>query len=198
MSQVLSPITCLKQWLTAEQDAGAVNPQQAVLSTVASAPKPVPHARVVAVREITEEGLLFFTQTGSRKVDELMANPAAVLTFWFELHQRQISLEGQANKLSAQENAWYWQNNPREAQIRFSSYAPTSGQVIPSKDILEQKRACLHAEFEGKAIAPSPFYCGFRFKPTTVYCYSYRTDELSDASRYTCREDGWIHQLLSP
>ncbi|MDX1837179.1 pyridoxamine 5'-phosphate oxidase [Legionella taurinensis] len=198
MSQVLSPIACLKQWLLAEKDAGAANPQHAVLSTVASVPHPVPHARVVALREISEDSLLFFTQRGTRKVNELTANPNAVLTFWFELHQRQISFEGEVQGLSAEETAWYWQNNAREAQLRFSSYAPTSGQPIPSKDVLEQKRERLTMELKDKPIPHSPLYCGFRFRPKTVYCYSYRTDELSDVSRFSYSEGAWIHQLLSP
>lgn len=198
MTQVLSPIACLKQWLLAEKEAGAANPQHAVLSTVASVPHPVPHSRVVAVREIMEDGLLFFTQRGTRKVNELMVNPNAVLTFWFELHQRQISLEGEAHPLSAEENAWYWQNNAHEAQLRFSSYAPTSGQPIPSKDVLEQKRERLTMELKDKTIPLSPLYCGFRLIPLTVYCYSYRTDELSDVSRFSFCGGAWIHQLLSP
>lgn len=198
MNNVLSPMACLQDWLAAEQAAGAVNPQQAVLSTVATLPTPIPHARVVAVREVDENGLLFFTQQGTRKVSELRANPNAVMTFWFELHQRQVSLEGEAYPLSSEENARYWQANAREAQIRFCSYAPTSGQPISSKDALEQKRQQIRVEFEGKAIPPSPLYRGFRFKPVTALFYSYRTDEFSDVSRLTWRNGSWIQQRFSP
>jgi pyridoxamine 5'-phosphate oxidase len=43
-----------------EKQAGAPNPQQAVLATCARAA--VPHARVVVIREMNEDSLLFFTQ----------------------------------------------------------------------------------------------------------------------------------------
>ena len=57
---MIQPIDILKHWLEDEKVRGVSNPQQAVLSTATLAS--VPHSRVVAIREITEEGLLFFTQ----------------------------------------------------------------------------------------------------------------------------------------
>lgn len=51
--------------------AGTLNPRQAVLATCAK--EAIPHARVVAIREINERGLLFFTQKGTRKFNELIS-----------------------------------------------------------------------------------------------------------------------------
>lgn len=70
---MIDPIQQLNLWITEEHQAGAPNPQQGVLSTATTSA--VPHARVVAIREINEDGLLFFTQKGTRKVAELTANP---------------------------------------------------------------------------------------------------------------------------
>ena len=63
---------------------------QAVLSTCAS--NNLPHARVVAIREISDKGLLFFTQKGTRKVAELEANPQANLIFGLSLNNVKLSL----------------------------------------------------------------------------------------------------------
>lgn len=87
-----NPIDLMNKWLHEEQAAGAPNPQQAVLST--STNDNVPHGRVVAIREINDQGLLFFTQKGTRKVNELNINPIGAITFWFELLQREIMIEG--------------------------------------------------------------------------------------------------------
>lgn len=123
-SSMTNPFELLKTWLQEERDGGAPNPQQAVLATAAQ--QTAPHARVVAIREITENGLLFFTQRGTRKVQELQDNPHATMVFWLELQQRGVIVEGSVVPLSAEENGHYWQSYPREAQIRFYSYAPTS------------------------------------------------------------------------
>ena len=175
---------------------GAPNPQQAVLSTATI--DAVPHARVVAIREIVDENLVFFTQKGTRKVKELLANPQASLTFWFELTQREVVIEGVVEALSEMENNNYWSNYPYEARLRFSTYAPTSTQVINSKQDLEVVKAKLAEEYRDQEIPLSPFYCGFRFKPQRFMFYAYRLDELSDVSEFSWQEDRWLKRLLSP
>jgi len=190
------PISLIQKWLGEEQLSGAPNPQQAVLATCTN--DKIPHARVIAIREINDEGLLFFTQKNTRKVSEIKNNPSATLVFWFELKQREIIVEGVVTTLTVEENNHYWLHYPREAQIRFSAYAPTSSQVIPNKNILEAKRKQLDQEFQNKALPISPFYCGFRLKPERIVFYAYRTDELSDVFEYVLINNTWVKQICSP
>lgn len=192
----IPPIDLLNSWLAEEKITGAPNPCHAVLSTCTS--NGVPHARVVAIREIDENGLLFFTQQGTRKVNELHSNSFATMTFWFELHQRQIIIEGLAIPISNVDNERYWTDYSREAQIRFYSYAPTSSQPIVSKDLLENRKKQIEIEFTGSALPISPFYCGFRLKPSRMLFYAYRTDELSDVFEYRYIDSQWKKQWLSP
>lgn len=193
---MINPLTQLNQWLGHERSLGAPNPQQAVLASATKAA--VPQARVVAIREVDEKGFLFFTQQGTRKVQALNENPVAALTFWFELQQRQVVVEGSVVALSAEENERYWQSYPREAQLRFHSYAPTSSQVIASKAILERKRKELAIVFKDKPIPMSEHYCGFLLKPVCMTFYAYRLDELSDVVKYRWLDNTWQQQLLSP
>lgn len=190
------PIELLNSWLQEERTAGAPNPQQAVLST--STPDAVPHARVVAIREINADGLLFFTQRNTRKVGELLSNPVAAITFWFELLQREVIIEGRAIPLTDQDNALYWEGYSREAQIRFCSYAPTSSQAVASKQVLEDKREQIKRNYTDLPIPVSELYCGFRLRPARFVFYAYRTDELSDVIEYSFRDGQWVQQLLSP
>ncbi len=144
------PFELLKNWLQEEKSKGAPNPQQAVLCTATL--DSIPHSRVVAIKEITEEGLLFFTQKGTRKVEEILKNPVVSLTFWLELNQREIIIEGTAELLSNLDNQRYWEAYPREAQLRFSAYAPTSTQPVASKETLEQLKASLENTYQNKNI----------------------------------------------
>ncbi|HEN5512292.1 TPA: pyridoxamine 5'-phosphate oxidase family protein, partial [Legionella pneumophila] len=172
------PITFLTTWISEELERGAPNPQHATLSTTGK--DSIPHGRVIAIREINEQGLLFFTQRGTRKVVEMTYNPMVSLTFWFELFEREVMIDGSARPLSESENQAYWDTYPPFAQIRFHSYAPTSSQVIPSKQIIENKRKILTSQFHDKPLPMSEYYCGFRIIPTRMVFYTYRTDELSD------------------
>ena len=179
-----------------EAQMGAPNPQQAVLSTATL--RAIPHARVVAIREITLDSLLFFTQRGTRKVKELEENRNAVITFWFELYQREVIIEGRVERLSDAENEHYWQTYPREAQLRFYAYAPTSSQPIPNKQALEVKKKSLEEEYKNKELPVSPYYCGFRLKPNKILFYTYRIDELSDVYQFCYEKETWSMKLLSP
>ncbi len=140
----------LNKWLTEEHQSGAPKPQQAVLATCAK--DAIPHARVVAIREFDAQSLLFFTQRGTRKVKEIFENPFASMTFWFEVLQCEVIIEGAATALTESENLKYWKSYPREAQIRFHSYAPTLSQPIISKDVLEIKMREIANDYIGKDI----------------------------------------------
>jgi len=191
-----TPFALLQEWIEEEKQLGAPNPQQAVLST--STKEGAPHGRVVAIREITDKGLLFFTQKGTRKVAELTDNPKASLTFWFELKQREVMIDALVQVLEKHENKEYWASYPRTAQTRFLAYAPTSGQPIESKQLLEDKKTALEQTHEGQNIPFSSIYCGYRLEPNSFTFYSYRTDELSDVCRFTKHEDNWKQECMSP
>lgn len=192
----MTPIEHLNQWLQDERDAGAPNPQQAVLSTATR--DAIPHSRVVAIRETNAQGLLFFTQRETRKVTEMRENPSVSMTFWFELRCREVIIEGLIEALSEAENEHYWHSYPREAQIRFHSYAPTSAKPIQNKQELEEKRRFIQEQYTGHPVPMSPLYCGFRLKPSRFIFYAYRSDELSDVLEYTSLHDEWTTQHLSP
>lgn len=191
-----SPIIFLTSWISEELEKGAHNPQHAILSTTGK--DAIPHGRVIAIREINEQGLLFFTQRGTRKVVEMTNNPVVSLTFWFELFEREVIIDGTVMLLTESENRAYWDTYPPFAQIRFHSYAPTSSQVIANKQLLENKRKMLTEQFQDKPLPMSEYYCGFRVIPQRMVFYTYRTDELSDVIEYCVIKNNWEKNLLSP
>ncbi|MBA2656070.1 MAG: pyridoxamine 5'-phosphate oxidase family protein [Tatlockia sp.] len=190
------PFNLLNQWLIEEKDAGAPNPQHAVLAT--STLNALPHSRVIAIREIRSTDLIFFTQKGTRKVCELQENPQLSLTFWFELNQREVIIEGFAEPLTDLENENYWHAYPHSAQLRFAAYAPTSMQPILSKQEIEASKEAIEQKYLNQKLPLNPFYCGFRIIPQRFVFYAYRLDELSDVCEYQWQNKVWSKQLLSP
>lgn len=190
------PFNKTKEWIDQESELGSPNPSNAVLSTVGL--NGFPHGRVVAVREFTDTGFVFFTQRDTRKVAELNKNPRASLTFWLALRQRQIIIEGTVLALTPEENQRFWQALPRERQLRFSTYAPISGQPIGSILELEVKAEVLSQRWAEEEIPMSEFYYGFRLVPETFYFYTVGTKTFSEVSRYTCEQGLWMKKRLSP
>lgn len=158
--------------------AGALLASHAVLSTKGI--EGDPQGRVVAIREITEEWILFFTQKRTRTVQGIQNCSQVALTFWFERYVREVMVEGEALFLSAAQNAEYWKNYPKQAQVRFCSYAPTSGLPIDDKQILEDKKLEIEQAFKNAQVPLSEDYCGIVVHPKRFVFYTYRLDELSD------------------
>ncbi|STY29004.1 pyridoxamine 5'-phosphate oxidase [Legionella wadsworthii] len=191
-----NPFIELSIWLANEQIAGAPNPNHAILSSTSL--DGAPHSRIVAIREISREGILFFTQRGTRKVNEIRNNPRVSLVFWMEILQQEVIIEGKAHFLTTAENKKYWDSYPRWAQIRFLSYAPTSMQSITSKDILEDKCRTIEDSLGDKPISMSSEYCGLLIQPERFVFYAYRLEELSDVWEYVWCHNQWQAQRLSP
>lgn len=61
-----NPISLLTTWISEELEKGAPNPQHAILSTAGK--NSIPHGRVIAIREINEQGLLFLPNEEPEKL----------------------------------------------------------------------------------------------------------------------------------
>ncbi len=192
----MMPLDQIIDWLAKEKTLGSVNPERAVLATATE--KAIPHSRIVAIREISPEGILFFTQRGTRKVAELVANPHASMTIWLAQQQREIVMDGKIKVLSEEENEHYWETMPHERQLRFSAYAPTSGQPIQSLDEINQSFLELSQQWHERKIPMSPFYCGFRLLPETCCFYTLGAEAFSEVILYQSDDNQWTTQYLSP
>lgn len=192
----MSPLRIFKEWLAHEKTLGSPDPERMVLAT---SENNIPASRIVAIRDINEEGILFFTQRGSRKVKQLSINPLASITLWLPLQQREVVLDGHTRALTSAENKMWWDSLPRDRQLRFHATAATSGKVINSSSELDDKFQLLTKQFLDQDIPMSEFYCGFYFIAESVYFYTLGTDKCSEIIQYNKHsDDSWLQQMISP
>lgn len=192
----MQPSQIINEWLDKESTLGSPAPNRAVLAS-ASKDGEV-HSRIVAIREINDTNILFFTQSGTRKDTDFKTNPSASMTFWLPLQQREVMLDGTVEYISEEENQKYWGTMPRERQLLFSAYAPTSGKAINSIELLKTKLAELTSLHNGLTIPLCTYYCGIRFIPNKIIYYTLGSDSFSDVAQYTLINDVWVGQQLSP
>lgn len=190
------PFLLMKNWIEAEKALGSINPDRIVLATATK--DRIPHSRIVAIREITSQGVIFFTQRKTRKVVELTENPFASMTLWLALQQKQVVLDGIVKPLTAQEKKNYWKANPREQQLRFYSYSETTGQPLPSSSYLYDRLDDLKKQFENKTIPMSDEYSGYHFIAECVYFYTLCSDRFSEVVRYQFLQNVWHKTNLTP
>lgn len=114
----------MKVWVEAE----SLPFKMGVLATVDENGLPI--SRTVAIREINEHGLLFFTQLGSAKVAHISVNPYVSFTFMLPNTQRQVTVSGRVSPLGESDNLKNWATYDQERRLRFLVYGTKSGQLI--------------------------------------------------------------------
>ncbi len=184
----------IKSWIEEEKTLGSSEANNIVLSTASLSGEV--HSRVVVIREMTEQGILFFTQKRSQKAKDLSQNHFASMTLWLPLQQREVVLDGVVEALTQDKNARYWEALPRERQLRFLTYK--SGEPIESMADLEKDYEILKNQFQDQIIPMGDSYCGYRFVPHRVYFYILGKETFSEVEEYVLYEKEWRKQLVSP
>jgi pyridoxamine 5'-phosphate oxidase len=189
----MDPLTQLREWLDSAVESGLAEPNAMVVSTVG--PGGTPSSRLVLCKDLDERGLVFFTNYNSRKGRELTAHPAVSLLFPWHALGRQVRIEGVASQVSADESDDYFATRPRGAQL--SAWASAQSDVVPSRDVLEQRVHELGERYPDVVPRP-PHWGGYRVTPQRVEFWENRPDRLHDRLLHTRDESGWSVVRLQP
>ncbi|QQS28770.1 MAG: pyridoxamine 5'-phosphate oxidase [Sphingobacteriales bacterium] len=161
-------------------------------------PNGIPSIRTVLLKGFSEQGLIFFTNYHSRKGNELTQNPEAAILFYWDKLERQVRIEGKAERLSESESEEYF--NTRPYGSRIGALASPQSQVIASRQQLEEKVKALTEQYDENAVIPRPEYWGgYRIIPQVFEFWQGQTNRLHDRIRYTLQPSGnWLIERLAP
>lgn len=187
------PIRLFTRWLEDAVHAGLPLPNAMALATVT--PEGAPDARIVLLKGLERGGFAFYTNYRSRKARELEARPAACLVFqWSEL-ERQVRIEGAAEKVSAAESDAYFASRPLGA--RLSAWISPQSETVSSRAVLE--KAMLEARQRyGENPPRPPHWGGYRVVPQSIEFWQGRVDRLHDRLLYTRQDTAWRIERLAP
>ena len=130
---VSNPIDQFKIWYSEIEEVGYLEPNAMVLSTVDK--NGFPSGRNVLLKEVREDGFVFFTNYESRKAKDIETNKKVSLTFSLNELRRQVLVEGVAEKISENESDEYWAMRPYESKI--GSLVSDQSSVISSREELD-------------------------------------------------------------
>lgn len=189
------PIDLFRKWLDDAIQSDSPDPTAMTVATVDASGQP--SQRIVLLKDVSEEGFLFYTNLGSRKAKELGQNDKISLHFpWFFM-ERQVRVCGTAHTLTTAENAKYFFSRPKDSQL--AAYASRQSQPIATRELLMTQFRQLKDKFANKELPVPDFWGGFRVIPHQIEFWQGGEDRLHDRFEYNKTEDGkWTTQRLMP
>jgi pyridoxamine 5'-phosphate oxidase len=156
-----------------------------------------PSARIVLLKGYTEEGFVFFTNYQSHKGQELAQNPRASLVFFWKALERQVRIEGLAEKISAADSEAYFQSRP--VGSRIGAWASPQSTVIPNREVIENNVFELEKKYGNGPVPRPEHWGGYMVKPVSIEFWQGRSSRLHDRILYTAQKDlQWKIERLAP
>jgi pyridoxamine 5'-phosphate oxidase len=189
-----NPVAQFSEWFSQATELKLHEPNAMTLATVDETG--MPYQRTVLLKYFDGDGLVFFTNYSSRKAKQIAHNPRVSLLFpWITL-ERQVIIQGVAEKISTAESLKYFTSRPRESQI--GAWVSNQSEVITSRKFLMQKLAEIGEKF-GKGEIPLPsFWGGYRVRPEMIEFWQGGPARLHDRFLYRRDEAAWKIERLSP
>jgi len=190
------PTLQLEAWLKAAEAAGNFDATAMCLSTATKAGRP--SARYVLLKHLDARGLCFYTDSRSRKGQELAENPYAALTFYWPEMDRQVRVTGRIERLPDADNEAYF--NQRPIKSRMAAAASLQSGPIDSRAALEARFDEVETRYPAGDVPRNPAWGGYRLLPDEWEFWQGRRSRLHDRFIYTptAHATGWQIQRLMP
>lgn len=188
-----NPIKQFENWFEFAKKNGVIEPNAMVLSTLS---KNSINSRTVLLKDITDEGFVFFTNYTSVKGNDIRENDNVSSVFLWKKIEKQVIIKGSASKIKAEDSIKYFNSRPRKSKI--AAWASLQSTKLNDSNDLAERFKYYENKFENKEIPYPEFWGGYIIKPLSVEFWQGRSSRMHDRILYKKESKNWSICKLYP
>jgi pyridoxamine 5'-phosphate oxidase len=186
------PFSLAAEWIARAIEMGVREPGSIALATADGQGRP--SSRFVLLKGFDSEGLLFVSQSTSRKGQDIAGNPRASASFYWQELRLQLHIEGSVEKLSAADSDELFSARPLSS--RAVSSVSNQGKELTDENVMDETINDIIAR--GARIERPDRWTGYRIKPERFEFWQGGADRLHKRLEYTLDQENWSWRRLQP
>lgn len=192
----VNPYDLFTKWFTDAQKKEPIDPNAMCLATVAK--NGMPSNRMVLMKDYSEKGFVFYTNSHGRKGTELSETGVAALCFHWKSLGKQVRAIGSVEMVSITESDTYFATRPRTSQI--GAWASAQSRPLDHRTTFEDRITFFEQKFQGLDTIPRPpHWNGYRLPPQELEFWMNEDNRLHRRCLYTPHSNGtWHKEMLYP
>ncbi len=190
-----NPFDIVRRWMGEAEDSELNDPNAMALATVDG--DGMPNVRMVLLKEVEDDGFVFYTNYNSAKGQELAATGKAALVIHWKSLRRQVRVRGTVERVEGPQADAYYAS--RSLKSRLGAWASRQSEPLSSRTHLMAEVVKISAKHGINPPRP-PFWGGFRIHPVEIELWADGAFRLHD--RFVWRretlENSWSIERLNP
>lgn len=158
-----NPFEIARAWLAEATHTEINDPNAMALATVDA--QGVPDVRIVLLKEIEDDGFVFYTNYESAKAQQMDVNPHAAVVLHWKTLRRQIRIRGSIEKVSSEQSDAYFYS--RALESRLGAWASSQSRPLESRDTLMERHLKIAEQF-GDAPPRPEHWGGLKLRPLQI------------------------------
>lgn len=188
------PFALFDSWFAEARESEPNDPEAMALATASHDGRP--SVRMVLLKGHGPGGFRFYTNLGSRKGDEIAANPNVALLFHWKSLRRQVRIEGVAHPCETAEADAYFASRSRDSQL--GAWASDQSRPLSDRETFEARYEEMKRKFQGMEVPRPPYWSGYNVVPELFEFWTDRPHRLHERRLFTRTAEGWSEGLLYP
>ena len=188
-----NPIKEFENWFEFAKTNDVIEPNAMILTTLS---KNSINSRTVLLKDITDEGFVFFTNYTSVKGNDIRENDNVSSVFLWKKIEKQVIIKGSATKIKAEDSIKYFNSRPRKSKI--AAWASLQSTKLNDSNDLAERFKYYENKFENKEIPYPEFWGGYIIKPLSVEFWQGRSSRMHDRILYKKESKNWSICKLYP